>query len=178
MPPNKAHGHDNVAVRSLKAACSLLSPSIARLVNLSIATACVPDTWKIAMVSPIHKSESKEDIQNYRPISLLPLLSKVLEKVICKQLLLYVEGNKILQKYFSGFRKHHSTQTALLRLSDDLLENIDKGLVTALILMDLSKAFDTLDHGILLTKLVKYGFDPHTIFWFDSYSISAVENST
>lgn len=122
IPPNKAHGHDNVDVRSLKAACSLLSPSIAKLVNLLIATASVPDTWKIAMVSPIHKGDSKEDTQTYGPISLLLLLSKILEKVICKQLLQYLEG-KNTPEIFSGFRKDHSTQTALLRISDDLLEH-------------------------------------------------------
>lgn len=105
LPSNKAHGHDNIDIRSLKSVAPTISSSIARLINLSIATACVPDTWKTSITIPAYKVESKENIKYYRPISLLSLLSKLLEKAICKQIVDFLETSKILCKFFSGFRK-------------------------------------------------------------------------
>ena len=129
----------------------------------------MPDTWKTSITIPVYKAESKENIKNYRPISLLPLLSKLLEKAICKLIVDFLETNKILYKFFSGFRKQHSTEAALLKITDDILKNMDDKLIKLLLLMDFSKAFDTIDHALLLTKLVRYNFDAHSVFWLSSY---------
>ena len=86
-----------------------------------------------------------------------------------KQVLLYRNANNILEKYYSGFRKHHSTETALTCIADQILINMSKGMVTPTIVVDLSKAFDTIDHIMLPVKLLKYGCDCHFVFWFDSY---------
>ena len=92
-----------------------------------------------------------------------------MEKVVNSQVTNYLNDNDILTKFYSGFRKNHSTQTALISITDNILRNIDKGLITPTILMDLSKAFDTIDHPLMLQKLLRYGFDTHSMFWFNSY---------
>ena len=106
---------------------------------------------------------------NYRPISLLPLISKILEKVIHDQTQLFLTENNILYCHQSGFRKCHSTDTCLTYLNDRILKGIDKGLMTGLILIDLQKAFDTIDHEILLSKIAHLGFSQQSISWFRSY---------
>lgn len=163
-------------MRSLKPVIEIVAPSIAQLINLSLATAEVPVVWKTAVISPIFKNGSKDVIANYRPISLLPLLSKILEKAVCYQVMKYLESNSLINKNFSGYRRFHSTTTALIKITDDILKNMERGLVTSLILTDLSKAFDTVEHNKLLIKLSKYGFDYHSIFWFNSYLSSRVQH--
>ena len=107
--------------------------------------------------------------KNFRPISLLPLISKVLEKVVHDQTQTFLTDNSILYCYQSGFRKFHSTDTCLSYLNDKILKGIDCGLMTGLILIDLQKAFDTIDHDILLQKIVHLRFSAHTIMWFRTY---------
>ena len=92
-----------------------------------------------------------------------------MEKLIAKQIWEYLNANKILDKYYSGFRKNHSTETALTYITDEILTNMGNRLVTPTVLMDLSKAFDSIDHSMMLTKLFNYGFDCHAVFWFASY---------
>ena len=128
-----------------------------------------PDACKIAKVKPLFKKGSKTDPSNYRPISLLPLLSKVFERVVLDQTEEFLSLNKILYDYQSGFRKNHSTDTCLSFLNDKILKGFDDGLVTGMILIDLQKAFDTINHDILLKKLSIIGFSDHTVKWFQSY---------
>ena len=116
-------------------------------------TGSFPDACKIAKVKPLLKKGSKTDPSNYRPISLLSLLSKVFERVLLDQTKEFLSLSKILYDCQSGFRKNHLTDTCLSFLNDKILKGFDNGLVTGMILIDLQKAFDAINHDILLKKL-------------------------
>ena len=111
----------------------------------------------------------KNDPSNYRPILLLPLVSKILEKIVPDQMIDYLAQYNILYKYQSGFRTKHSTDLCLSYLNDKILKGFDNGLFTGMILIDLQKAFDTIDHNIVLEKLKAIGFCDDTVNWFHSY---------
>ena len=128
-----------------------------------------PDACKIAKVKPLFKKGSKTDPSNYRPISLLHLLSTIFERVVLNQTEEFLSLNKVLYDYQSGFRKNHSTDTCLSFLNDKILKGFDDGLVTGMILIDLQKAFDTINHDILLKKLSIIVFSDHIVKWFQSY---------
>ena len=128
-----------------------------------------PNACKITKVKPLFKKGSKIDPSNCRPISLLPLLSKVFERVVLDQTEEFLSLIKILYDYQSGFRKNHSKDTCLSFLNDKILKGFDDGLVTGMILIDLQKAFVTIDHDILLKKLSITGFSDRTVKWFQSY---------
>ena len=113
---------------------------------------------KIANVIPLYKGGSVEDPNNYRPISLLPTISKIFEKHIAKQLHIYLESTGLLNKTQSGFRKYHSCQTALINIVDSWLKQIDNGNLVGTIFLDLKKAFDLVDHRVLLYKLKLLSF--------------------
>ena len=127
-----------------------------------------PDAWEIAKVKPLFKKRSKIDLSNYRPISLPPLLSKVFEKVVLNHTEKFLSLNKVLCDYQSGFRKNHSIDTFFF-LNDKILKGFDDGLVAGMILIDHEKAFDTINHDILLKKLSIIGFSDHIVKWFQSY---------
>ena len=116
-------------------------------------------------MAPIFQSE----MGNYRLISVLPTLARIFERLVYDQLADYLERNKYLTKYQSGFHKFHSTVTAMLRNSDDWLLNINKEWLNGVIFFDLKKAFDTIDHDILLVKLSRYGVLENELKWFISY---------
>jgi hypothetical protein len=115
------------------------------LINQSLAEGLFPDDWKLAAVKPIPKSSNPSDMGDLRPISLLPCLSKVLEKVVCNQLTEYLEDNNILPERQSGFRRGHGTATALANVVDGLLVSRDQGMLSFLILLDFSRAFDSIN---------------------------------
>ena len=119
-----------------------------------------PSAWKVAKVTPVFKGNgSRSDGNNYRPISVLPVLSKLLERHICDHLCDFLTSNGILYKLQSGFRKSFSTETALIRLIDELLHNLDKDNVTGLLMIEYQKAFDFIDHALLLQRLRATGID-------------------
>ena len=159
----------SIASCFLKIALPVISESLCDIFNLSIATGCFPDSWKIARVAPIFKSGQPDDRSNYRPISVLPVLARVFEKFIHNQLYDYLDRNKHLFSNQSGFRALHSVVTCLLNNTDDWYVNMDDGRYTASIFIDLKKAFDTVDHDILLAKLRKYGVENLEHSWFTSY---------
>ena len=119
--------------------------------------------WKIAKVTPLFKKGSKRELGNYRPISVLSLVSKVFEKIIYYQLYDYLQDNSLLNTYQSGFLSMHSTTTALLETTNNWSINIDNGLLNGVLFIDLKKAFDTIDNEIILRNLAIYGVDPNDI---------------
>ena len=129
----------------------------------------MPDKWKVAKIIPIHKKGDKLDFNNYRPISILPCASKIMERVVQKQLLQYLKSHSLLSRNQSGFRPKHSTLTALATVTDDWFHSIDKGEYTGTIFVDLQKAFDMVDHLILLSKLEDMGITGTELQWFKSY---------
>ena len=170
LPLNKASGLDGISCRLLKEAAPFVVPSLTHIINLSITTGIFPDEWKLARVSPIYKEGAKSDPNNYRPISVLPVISKLIEKIVCDQFYEYLIMYDLLADTQSGFRPGHSTQTALLlEATNEWYQNIDSGLINGVLFLDLKKAFDTVDHRILLQKLQLYGVDFHTLEWFRSY---------
>ena len=165
----KAPGIDKLTGKFLKDGAEIIAVHIAKLCNLSIKTSSFPNSCKIAKLKPLFKKGSKTDPKNYRPISLLPLVSKIFERVIHNQTQEFLNKNNILYKFQSGFRKDHSTDFCLSFLNDKILKGFDSGLLTGMILIDLQKAFDTIDHKILLEKMTFLGFSEKTINWFRSY---------
>ena len=128
-----------------------------------------PDPCKLAKLKPIFKKGSRMDPSNYRSISLLPLISKIFEKIVHDQMIYYIAQYNILCKYQSGFKTKHSTDLCLSYLNDQILKGFDNGLLTGMILIDLQKAFDTIDHYIFLEKLKAISFCDDTVNWFHSY---------
>ena len=167
--PAKAVGLDQLGGKFLKDGANELSLPVTQLINLSIISSVFPSQCKIAKLKPLYKKGSAIEPKNYRPISLLPILSKLFEKIIHGQTKDYLDQNNILYKYQSGFRTKHSTDTCLSLLNDKILTGIDNGMLTGMILIDLQKAFDTIDHEIFFSKMSHLGFSQATISWYKSY---------
>lgn len=155
---SNACGADDVSPVMLQYCSPVLDLYIAHIVNSCIEVGCFPSDWKTSIIIPLPKKSTVESISDLRPISILPALSKVLEKVLLKQINEYVNEHNILPLYQSGFRQGHSTVTALSRVTDDIVSNLDRKRATALVLLDFSKAFDTISHAVLISKLKYYGF--------------------
>ena len=132
-------------------------------------TGVFPEDWKEAAVSPILKKGSAELKENYRPVSCLPVASKVLEKIVTEQMTRFLEVHKLLPDNQHGFREKHSTMTALSSMQKEWTENTESKKKTGILLWDLSAAFDTLDVELLCKKLEIYGFDKMSCKWFASF---------
>ena len=165
----KATGLDGITPRILKTTAETVSPTLLDIINVSLINGQFPETLKLAKVKPIHKGGTRSDPSNYRPISVLPVISKIIEKHITKHLFAYLNKYDIIHKSQSGFRKNHSCSTALFSLLDKWLKNIDKREITGTVFFDLRKAFDVVDHEILLKKLKSHKFDDRTMDWMKSY---------
>uniref|UniRef100_A0A8C2HQN3 Reverse transcriptase domain-containing protein n=1 Tax=Cyprinus carpio TaxID=7962 RepID=A0A8C2HQN3_CYPCA len=156
----------------LKSGFKTMGPSILSIVNSSLSNGSVPSCLKHAVVSPLLKKPSlaATELINFRPISKLPFLSKVIEKVVFSQITPFLSINALLDEFQSGFRAGHSTETALVKVLNDLFLASDSGRAVVLIMLDLSAAFDTVDHSILLKRLeCEVGFRGTALKWFHSY---------
>ena len=169
MSVDKAAGLDNLSGKFLKDGANILAKPISELCNLSIKYSVFPEDCQIAELKPLYKKGSTTLPKNYRPISLLALTSKIIEKVIHDQTQAYLDENKILCRFQSGFRKHFSTDLCLLYLTNKIATCFESGLYTGMILIDLQKAFDTINYEILINKMEFLGFSKNVILWFKSY---------
>ena len=168
---SKAAGIDRLPGRFLKDGADVLAKPVTDICNVSISLNKFPRAFKLAKVKRICKKGRKTNVSNYRPISLLPILSKVIEKVVHKQTTKFLNDSNIFYKYRPGFKSNHSTDLFLSFLNDKILKGFDNGMHTGMILIDLQKAFDTINHEILLNKLLPIGFSKNTISWYESYLV-------
>uniref|UniRef100_A0A4W3GHV4 Reverse transcriptase domain-containing protein n=1 Tax=Callorhinchus milii TaxID=7868 RepID=A0A4W3GHV4_CALMI len=149
-----------------------LVPHITDIINLSLSSGSVPIPLKTAIITPTLKKPSLDasQLSSYRPISNLPFLSKVLERVVASQLRSFLSTHSLFEPLQSGFRAAHSTETALVKVTNDILTICDQGSLCLLVLLDLSAAFDTVDHTILLHRLSSHlNFQGTVLEWFRSY---------
>lgn len=169
MNENKAVGLDGIPAKFLKEGAESICKPVTFIMNLSISTNTVPSQFKCAKVVPIYKKNDKFDVGNFRPVSVLSCMSKILERIVYDQLENYLKRFDILYEHQSGFRPGFSTGSCLIHLTDYIKERTSTGNYTGMILLDLQKAFDTVDHKILCSKLKSIGLNPNSITWFKSY---------
>ena len=153
----------------MKLALPFIENSLAFLFNTSIETSQFPDSWKIARVTPIFKDGEKTEKSNYRPISVLPVISRLFEKLVTDQLYQHMDKNGQFSNDQSDFLRFRSTVTCLLKNTDDWYNWLDLRKLVGLVFIDLKKAFYTVDHKILCKKLELYGVQQRELAWFKSY---------
>ncbi|KAI5747281.1 hypothetical protein M8J77_013016 [Diaphorina citri] len=162
-------GYDQIPLSFLTIMLDTIAPVILHIFNLSIRQKVFPSLWKKGLIRPIPKVKKPSNPSDYRPISLLCSLSKVLERMVHHQVTTHLNSHNLLHSLQSGFRTGHSTCSALLKVSDDLQRSMDNKMASLLVLFDFSKAFDVVSHRILLSKLRTFGFSENVILWFQSY---------
>ena len=161
-----ACGPDGICIRIFKLAFDTIGLILLHIVNACLCRGDIPSSWKHAVVHPIFKSGSSDDPSNYRPISILPVVAKIVEKSVQRQLQHYLSDNSLLSPAQHGFRPRHSTETALLNISDRVLSAMNKKQISILCLIDLSKCFDVISHSKLISKLQLHCIDTT---WFENY---------
>ena len=169
--PSKTSSQDPIQTRFLKSCIDEILPLLTQIVNLSFSSAIMPQSLKIAELLPLLKKAILELIsKNYRPVSNLTFLSKLIERIVAVRLIAHQDTNDLYEALQSAYRRGHSTETALLKVKNDILCAIDRKEVMMLILLDLSAAFDTIDHSILLKRLSeRFGITDLALQWIESY---------
>ena len=166
---NKSPGFDGISFTVLKNCFGTLHKPFLDVFNLSIVKGLFPDDLKIARVTPVFKGGDEKDLGNYRPISVLPCFSKILERIMYSRLYNHLIKNNILYSKQFGSQKGHSTEHAIIQLIDQINNNFENSEFTIGVFMYLSKAFDTVNHRILLKKLIHYGVNGNNVRWFKTY---------
>ena len=166
---NCSPGYDGITPKIVKLFSSKLSEPLTHIFNLSLSQGVFPDELKLAQVLPLYKSGDSTSLSNYRPVSVLPIFSKVLERLVYNRVFSFINKNKLLYNYQFGFREGHGTNAALINLIDRVMRALDEGDYVLGVFLDFSKAFDTVNHAILLSKLNKYGINGIAQKWFRSY---------
>ena len=169
LDQNKSTGLDGIPAYFIKSSIHSIAPIILRICNMSIENGVFPNMWKKARLIPIYKAETRTERNNYRPISILPILSKLLERHVANSYVKFLTENDILSSCQHCFRAHHSCESTLILICEHLLDNIEQGLINGIALIDFPKAFDLVDHRLLLQKLEQYGITPIALKWFKSY---------
>ena len=171
LKTSHAYGIDKMDSATIKMAAATLIPVITHVINLSLCQAQFPARWKLSRILPLLKSKDCDPTSpgSYRPVSQLPVLSKLTERTVQRQLMKYLEDNKLLSTNHHAYREKHNTSTALIQLMDALATATDANCITATMNVDLTAAFDTVPHHILKEKLEYYGLDLATRKWIASY---------
>ena len=147
---------------------NVIAPSLIDIYNASISSGTFPTNFKRAKLTPVHKKDSLYDRNNYRPISIFPIIFKPLERHVSQSYLSYPTSNNLLHNKQSAYRPYHTCETTLLSLTDNWLKAMDSREIVGTVFLDLSKAFDLVDHGLLMSKLGKYHMDNTSQQWFKS----------
>ena len=166
---NKASGLDGISAKLLRDSAYVIAPYLTKIFKLSLRCGSFPDIWKKGRVTPIFKSGDPTSSNNYRPITILPTLSKLLERIVHHQVYNYLQEHKLLASQQFGFRSKLSTTIALAHFTEQILDNLDHRKITGAVSIDLRKAFDSVDHTIVLEKLKTIGFASSVLDWFCSY---------
>ena len=168
---SKASGWDNIDTYIIKLIGQEIVPALTHIVNTSITTAVFPASYKTSKIIPLLKNSQldKLDPSSFRPVSLLPVASKILERVVFLQVVEYLDTNGLLHPNHHGFRSNHSVTTGILQMYDSWMDALENGKMTGLTLVDLSAAFDCVDVKLLMAKLKLYKFDQHTCQWVWSF---------
>ena len=160
---------DGLSAHILKLAAPMIAGSLSTLFNACLNAGVFPDDWKLANVHSVFKSGDSRLLTNYRPISVLLILAKVFESLVHQQVYSYFSSNNLLSPAQSGFHPGHSTQDLPIKVTEDWKLALDKDEIVGITFIDLRKAFDSIDHVLLLAKLRTYGFDDVSISWFTNY---------
>ena len=166
---SKGQSPDNLKLTQCKDLLPALVPSLTLIFNTSIKTNTFPYLWKFGYIIPLNKVSQPKSLNDTRPITNLSHISKAFDKILTSQIIQYLESHNLIDNYQFGFRHSHSTQTALLYLLEHIRTALDNKQVVILMLFDFSKAFDSLDHRILLLRLRQIGFSDPTLAWVYSY---------
>ena len=166
---NKSTGPSSIPIKLLKIIPDLIIIPLCKIINISFCTGVFPDALKVARVAPVHKGGSTLDVNNFRPISLLSIFDKIIEKLMHKRLYSYLEEHNVIFNNQFGFRKGNSTIHSLIQITEEIKSSIENGKHGCGIFIDLRKAFDTVNHQILLSKLEHYGVRCNALNWFRSY---------
>jgi hypothetical protein len=169
LSSNKATGIDIISCKIIRIAAPAISDSLTYIFNQAITLSSFPNEWKMTRVIPLYKNGQRNIPGNYRPISVLPAISKIMERIMYDQLYNYSTRFELLRDSQFGFRKSHSTATALLDCTNDWYMNLDRKMFNLVALIDLKKAFDSVDHQILLRKLELYGIKGEALTLLKSY---------
>ena len=169
LPNKNSSGYDNISNVLLKKISPAILTPLTIVFNSSLSEGEFPQQMKLAEVVPLYKNNCMSLPSNYRPISLLITISKLLEKVIYKRTYGFLEKENAIYKSQYGFRSKHSCKQAVCKLLSEIIKNNDKDQITLTVYLDLSKAFDTLDHKLLLNKMERYGIRGIALSWFKSY---------
>jgi exonuclease III len=162
-------GYDGICTNVIKSSDKALAAPLAHIMNISFLQGVFPERLKYSVIKPLHKKGPKTDLNNYRPVTLIPVISKIFEKVMYDKIMNFVTKNNILVDNQFGFRKNSSTALACFHLVREVIESLDKQTPIVAIFLDMSKAFDFVDHAILLSKLYKYGVRGPAWDWIASY---------
>ena len=166
---NKGCHIDRIPNCIYKISMHIIAPILRKLINESLETGCFPSIYSCATVIPLHKSGSKKDMNNYRPISILPTTSKIIEKIVNFQIVNYFDSNLLFSNFQFGFRKKHSTQDTNSLLLEHIYDKLNSKSNVLVSFLDLKKAFDSVHPDILISKLKFYGLDENALEWFSSY---------
>ena len=169
MRKTTSMGRDDVPADLFLLALPYMLPAVTHIINLSLMQSRFPKLWKISKLCPLHKGGDKNEPKQFRPVALLPIMARLLEKIVCDQVMEYMYENDLFHSQNHGYRKGHGVTSAVIEAQMAALEAIEDNEIIGMVTLDQSAAFDVVDHRILKEKMKIYGFDEHALKWFEEY---------